>query len=67
MRLKKYDEKNIEEVPLYPVRKKPVDDEIETVYCRMKRKEALRGEVMLSDIAQIAPHHPFTLERVLEI
>jgi hypothetical protein len=67
VRLKKYDEKNIDEVPLYPVRKKPVDDEIETFFCRMKRKEALRGEVMLSDIAQVFPNHHFTLERVLEI
>jgi hypothetical protein len=67
VRVKKYDDKNVDEVPLYPVRKKPIDDEIETVYCRMKRKDALRGEVMLSDIAQIFPQHPFTLERVLEI
>lgn len=34
---------------------------------RLKRKQALRGEVMLSDIATVYPHHPFTLERVLEI
>jgi hypothetical protein len=67
VRVKKYDDKNVDEVPLYPVRKKPIDDEIETVYCQMKRKDALRGEVMLSDIAQIFPQHPFTLERVLEI
>jgi hypothetical protein len=67
VRLKKYDEKNIEEVPLYPVRKPPVDDEVEVFYSKMKRKDALRGEVMLSDIAQVFPNHHFTLERVLEI
>lgn len=67
VRLKKYDEKNIEEVPLYPARKAPKDEEIETFYCRIRRRDVLRGEVMLSDIAQIFPHHPFTLERVLEI
>ncbi len=66
VRLKKYDEKNIEEVPLYPVRKPPVD-EVEVFYSKMKRKDALRGEVMLSDIAQVFPNHHFTLERVLEI
>jgi hypothetical protein len=32
-----------------------------------KRKDVLRGEVMLSDIAQVFPNHHFTLERVLEI
>jgi hypothetical protein len=51
VRLKKYDEKNIEEVPLYPARKAPIDEESETFYCRLKRRDALRGEVMLSDIA----------------
>lgn len=34
---------------------------------RMNRKQALRGEVMLADIAEIHPDHHFTLERVLEI
>ncbi|WP_273848306.1 hypothetical protein [Halalkalibacter alkalisediminis] len=67
VRLKKYDEKNIEEVPLYPVRKPSIDDEVEVFYSKMKRKDALRGEVMLSDIAQLFPNHHFTLERVLEI
>lgn len=33
----------------------------------MNRKQALRGEVMLADIAEIHPNHHFTLERVLEI
>jgi hypothetical protein len=66
VRLKRYDVKGIEEVPLYPVRKKN-DDQIERFYCKMKRKLALRGEVMLSDISKVYPQHPFTLERVLEI
>lgn len=34
---------------------------------RMNRKQALRGEIMLADIAEIKPDHQLTLERVLEI
>ena len=67
IRLKKYDIKGIEEVPLYPIRKKATDDEIEYFFYKMNRKSALRGEIMLSDISTVYPQHPFTLERVLEI
>lgn len=65
IRLIHYQEHKAEEVPLYPMRKK--SDEYEEYYCKVKRKLALRGEVMLQDIAMIYPNHPFTLERVLEI
>lgn len=65
VRLKKYYEDQSREIPLYPVRKK--SDDVEHYYCRMKRKAALRGEVMLQDMAQVYPDHPFSLERVLEI
>ena len=33
---------------------------------RIRRKEALRGEVLLSDLSNFYPDHPFTLEMVLE-
>ncbi|WP_209124454.1 hypothetical protein [Alkalihalobacillus sp. BA299] len=33
---------------------------------RIQRKEALRGEVLLSDLSNFYPDHPFTLEMVLE-
>lgn len=57
--------KKAEDVPLYPIRKRR--DDVQTYYCSMIRKKALRGEVMLQDIASLYPNHPFTLERVLEI
>lgn len=67
LRFKAYYDPNVEEVPLYPVRKRAEDDSAEIFYCRLKRKLALRGEVMLSDIALVYPNHPFSFERVLEI
>jgi hypothetical protein len=49
------------------------EDEQEELYenvyevtMRIKRKEALRGEVLLSDLSNFYPEHPFTLEMVLE-
>jgi hypothetical protein len=66
VRLSKYNEESIDEVPLYPVRKKLVDH-TEYVFCRLDRKDVLRGEVMLSDISKLYPQHPFHFERVLEI
>lgn len=65
VRLSHYQRNNVEEVPLYPIRK-PFG-ETETFYCKMKRKLVLRGEVMLSDISTVYPQHPFSFERVLEI
>jgi len=34
---------------------------------KMKRKLALRGEVLLADIEEVQPEHGYTLERVLEL
>ncbi|MCT8138669.1 hypothetical protein H1D32_13495 [Anaerobacillus sp. CMMVII] len=51
-----------------PVRKLKKNEIISATFqYRMNRKQALRGEVMLADIAEIHPDHHFTLERVLEI
>lgn len=65
IRLLHYQKRNVEEVPLYPIRKK--SDDYEEYYCKIDRKLALRAEVMLHDIAQLYPQHPFTVERVLEV
>lgn len=51
-----------------------MNDEYEKAPCksthelsiRIKRKEALRGEVLLSDLSGFYPDHPFTLEMALE-
>jgi hypothetical protein len=40
---------------------------VKVLQYQLKRKLALRGEVFLSDLAEVYPEHPFTLERVLEI
>ncbi|WNF36382.1 hypothetical protein RJD24_18465 [Bacillaceae bacterium IKA-2] len=37
------------------------------IHYRMNRKQALRGEVMLADMAEVKPRHELTLEKVLEI
>ncbi|WP_307325625.1 hypothetical protein [Evansella vedderi] len=66
VRVKNYNEEKEEVLPLYPIRKRTETD-IEKVYCKMDRKLALRGEVLLSDIANLYPSHPLTVERVLEI
>ncbi|MBP3953631.1 hypothetical protein [Bacillus suaedae] len=67
VRIKKYSEITFEEIPLYPIRKTPVDDQTETYFLKINRRLALRGEVLLADIEKIYPNHPFYLERVLEI
>lgn len=38
-----------------------------TLMFRTKRKDILRGEVALSDLAEVYPNHTFTLEQVLEM
>ncbi|WP_157930356.1 hypothetical protein [Mycobacteroides abscessus] len=47
----------------------PADREknIQTLVFRTKRKQALRGEVLLADLAEVYPDHHFTLEMVLEM
>lgn len=45
----------------------PTTSKMKTLRYEVKRKLALRGEVVLADIAEIYPQHPFTLEKVLEI
>ena len=39
----------------------------QTMVFQMKRKQALRGEVLLADLAEVYPDHHFTLEMVLEM
>jgi len=43
------------------------DDDYVTLKVYLSKKYALRGEVVLADLAEIYPDHPFTLEKVLEI
>ncbi|WP_413381203.1 hypothetical protein [Alkalihalobacillus sp. 1P02AB] len=67
VRLEQYNEQKVEDVPLYPVRKRVDKAEHEIFYCRLPRKDVLRGEVMLSDIDKVYPNHHLKMERVLEI
>lgn len=41
--------------------------EMKTLNSRMRRKSALRGEVMLADMEEVAPNHGYTLEKVCEL
>lgn len=43
------------------------ENNIQTLVIKMKRKQALRGEVLLADLAEVYPDHHFTLEMVLEM
>lgn len=52
---------------LVPTNKRVKKNDSSIFNYRMNRKQALRGEVLLADIAEIYPNHHFTLERVLEI
>jgi hypothetical protein len=38
-----------------------------TIYFKMRRKAALRGETLLSDLAEVFPDHPYSLEKLLEV
>lgn len=38
-----------------------------TLNLRMRRKFALRGEVMLADMEEVEPNHGYTLEKVFEL
>lgn len=40
---------------------------METLMFRARRRDILRGEVALSDLAEVYPDHNFTLEQVLEL
>lgn len=41
--------------------------ELETLDLRMRRKYALRGEVLLADLEEHHPNHGYTIERVIEL
>ena len=41
--------------------------EMKTLNLRMRRKFALRGEVMLADMEEVEPEHGYTLEKVFEL
>ncbi|MFJ7941118.1 hypothetical protein ACIQYG_21885 [Peribacillus sp. NPDC096622] len=41
--------------------------ELETLELRMRRKYALRGEVLLADLEEHHPNHGYTIERVIEL
>ncbi|WP_066415233.1 hypothetical protein [Sutcliffiella cohnii] len=52
---------------LYEIHNQRIEnDEYYELTVRIKRKEALRGEVLLSDLSNVYPKHPYTLEMVLE-
>ncbi|MEH7375680.1 hypothetical protein [Neobacillus drentensis] len=46
---------------------KDVHQEMKTMQLRMRRKFALRGEVLLADMEEVQPKHGYTLERVFEL
>lgn len=46
---------------------KDVHQEMKTLQLRMRRKFALRGEVLLADMEEVQPEHGYTLERVFEL
>lgn len=46
---------------------KDVQQERKTLQLRMRRKFALRGEVLLSDLEEVQPNHGYTLERIFEL
>lgn len=41
--------------------------QMKSIICGMKRKLALRGEIILADMEEIQKEHGFTLERVFEL
>ena len=41
--------------------------DMKTLNLRMRRKFALRGEVMLADMEEVEPNHGYTLEKVFEL
>ena len=44
-----------------------VQQEIKVLQLRMRRKFALRGEILLADMEEVQPGHGYTLERVFEL
>ncbi|TKH06131.1 hypothetical protein FC682_06175 [Peribacillus simplex] len=46
---------------------KEKNQEIKTLNLRMRRKYALRGEILLADMEEVQPEHGYTLERVFEL
>ena len=46
---------------------KDVHQEMKILQLRMRRKFALRGEVLLADMEEFQPGHGYTLERVFEL
>jgi hypothetical protein len=46
---------------------KDKEQKMQELQIRMKRKEALRGEILLADMNEVYPNHGYTLERVFEI
>jgi hypothetical protein len=42
-------------------------EELKPLHVRMRRKYALRGEIILADMEESYPNHGFTIERVLEL
>jgi hypothetical protein len=43
------------------------NQDMTTLHLRMRRKYALRGEVMLCDMEEVQPEHGYTLEKVMEL
>ncbi|MDM5215143.1 hypothetical protein QUF94_27935 [Peribacillus sp. NJ4] len=46
---------------------KDKNQEMKTLNLRMRRKFALRGEVLLADMDEVQPEHGYTLEKVFEL
>lgn len=46
---------------------KEIHQEMQPLHLRMRRKAALRGEILLADMEEVQQHHGYTLERVFEL
>lgn len=46
---------------------KEQNEELQNLHVRMRRKYALRGEIILADLEEEHPNHGYTIERVIEL
>lgn len=46
---------------------KTIHQDMQPLHLRMRRKFALRGEILLADMEEVQPNHGYTLERVFEL
>ena len=48
------------------IHQEPHQEKVE-MHLRMRRKVALRGEILLADLEEVQPNHGYTLERIFEL